>query len=347
MTRFVLLGAGFWARYQLAAWQELPDVRCVAVCDPAREKAETLAREGSIPCVYTDAAEALEREQPDFVDIVTPPPTHAALVRLAAERGIPVICQKPMATSVGEAEAMTADCARAGVPFLVHENYRWQRPFRELKRELDSGVIGRPYRARIEAITGFPAFANQPGLRELEQFILTDMGSHTLDMARVLFGEARDLYCRTQRIHPDIRGEDVATVLLTMGRAPDEAVTVVCHLGLAETPLEIDRPVETFFFIEGEYGSLELGPDYWVRRTTAEGTFARRYPPTPYPWALTDYLLSQSSMVDCVRDLLSGVRGGPTETNGADNLKTVRLIYAAYQSAAERQVITLEDTEPR
>ena len=57
-------------------------------------------------------------------------------------------------------------------------------------------------------ISGFPVFANQPFLKELEQFILTDLGSHTLDTARFLFGEAESLYCQTRRVHPDIKGED-------------------------------------------------------------------------------------------------------------------------------------------
>lgn len=336
--RFALLGAGFWARFQLAAWREAGDACCVAVCDPEPEKGERFAREMNVPAVYADPEEMLERERPDFVDIVTPPATHAALVKLAAARGIPVICQKPMAMSLAEARDMVEFCRATQIPFLIHENYRWQRPFRELKQVLDSGAIGTPFRARFDAVSGFPVFDNQPGMKDLSEFILTDMGSHVFDMARVLFGEASDLYCRTRRVHADIQGEDVATTVLTMGQAQ---TTVTCNLALAETPLEIERPVETFVFIEGDQGSLELAADYWVRLTTKDGTQARRWAPTPYSWALPDYLLSQSSMVACVENLLAGVRGGQAETTGADNLKTVELVFAAYDSARLRQVITI------
>ena len=58
------------------------------------------------------------------------------------------------------------------------------------------------------------------------------MGSHILDVARFLFGEADSLYCQTHRVHRDIRGEDVATVMLRM-RA---ATTVVCEMAYAEPP---------------------------------------------------------------------------------------------------------------
>jgi D-apiose dehydrogenase len=68
-------------------------------------------------------------------------------------------------------------------------------------------------------ISGFPVFNNQPFLKELEQFILTDLGSHTLDTARFLFGEASSLYCQTRRIHADIRGEDVATIMMAWAPA--------------------------------------------------------------------------------------------------------------------------------
>ena len=59
---------------------------------------------------------------------------------------------------------------------------------RQLKRLLDAGQIGRPFRARIDMISGFPVLANQPFLKDLEQFIITDMGSHTLDVTRLLVG---------------------------------------------------------------------------------------------------------------------------------------------------------------
>jgi predicted dehydrogenase len=74
--------------------------------------------------------------------------------------------------------------ARAGVPLFVNENWRWQCPIRQFKAQLDSGRIGKPFSARIDMISGFSVFKNQPLLAELEQFIITDLGSHTLDVAR-------------------------------------------------------------------------------------------------------------------------------------------------------------------
>jgi predicted dehydrogenase len=334
--RFAVFGTGFWARYQLAAWRELAGVECVALYNRTRAKAEALAAEFGIRRVYDDPVALLDQEQLDFIDIITDVDTHSRFVELAAQYRLPVICQKPMAPTLAEAERMVATCRDAGVPFFIHENWRWQTPIRRLKRVLGEGWIGRPFRARIDMISGFPVFDNQPFLKNLEQFIITDLGSHTLDAARLLFGEASSLYCQTQRIHPDIQGEDVATIMLRMG----DATSVLCQLAYAGNYLERERFPETLIFIEGERGSIELAPDHWIRVTTADGTRAQHFPPPRYAWADPTYDLVHASIVPCNANLLGALRGeAPAETTGADNLNTVRLVFGAYESARSDLVV--------
>src|SRR3546814_15009891 len=84
----------------------------------------------------------LAAERLDFVDIATTPPSHRALVELAARHGVPVICQKPLAATLADAEAMIAACAAAGVAMMVHENFRWQAPIRAPKAVIDEGRNG-------------------------------------------------------------------------------------------------------------------------------------------------------------------------------------------------------------
>ncbi len=327
--RFAIIGAGFWSQFQLAAWRELDGVECVALCNRTRDRAEELARRFGVPAVYVDAREMLRRERLDFLDIITDVETHGQFVRLAAEHRLPVICQKPMAATLSEAEAMARVCREAGNAFFVHENWRWQRPIRELKATLASGHIGNVFRARIQFCSSFPVFDNQPFLKDLGQFILTDVGSHILDTARFLFGEAATLTCQTHRIHQEIKGEDVATVMMRM----ESGATVICEMSYASR-LEHERFPETYVYVEGEQGSIELGPDYWLRVTTVEGTRARRYPPPRYAWADPAYELVQASIVPCNADLLAALQGKKVaETTGEDNLKTMRLVFAAYEAA--------------
>jgi predicted dehydrogenase len=338
--RFALLGAGFWARYQLPAWGELAGVECVAIYNRTKSKAEELAHHFNVSRVYEDADELLQREQLDFIDIVTDVDTHAKFVHLASSRRLAAICQKPMATSLAEAESMVSACRTTETPLYVHENWRWQTPIRALKQFLDAGHIGLPFRARINMISGFPVFKNQPALKKLKQFIVADMGSHILDAARFLFGEAQSVYCQTQRIHSDILGEDVGTVLLRMNHG---ATTVVCEMAYAENALERDVFPQTLVFIEGERGSLELAPDFQVRVTTKNGTEVHRFPPKVYSWCDPAYAVVQSSIVDCHANLLGALRGaGRAETTGEDNLRTMQLVFKSYESAERNAVVATD-----
>jgi predicted dehydrogenase len=327
--RFAMFGAGFWSPFQLAGWGEIEGAHCVAIYNRTREKAEQLAKRFHVDRVYDDARQLFDREQIDFVDIVTDAGTHRQFVFMAAARRIPAICQKPLANSLQDAREMEAACRDVGVPLLVHENWRWQAPLRALKEVLGSGRIGKVFRGRIQYSNSFPAFENQPFLKELDRFILTDIGTHILDVVRFLFGEAVLLYCQTYQVHSDIRGEDVATVMIQT----NDRATVTCEMSYASR-VEHDRFPETYVFVEGEQGSAELGPDFWLRVTTAEGTLARRVPPPRYAWADPAYHLVHASIVPCHADLIAALRGEKfAETTAADNLRTLELVHAAYESA--------------
>ncbi|MCU0512147.1 MAG: Gfo/Idh/MocA family oxidoreductase [Anaerolineae bacterium] len=336
--RFALFGTGFWSRFQLGGWQQTGLVECVAVYNRTRSKAEALAREFNIPAVYDDPAALLQHETLDFVDICTSVETHFPLTQLAVQHRLPVVCQKPMTVTLAEAEQMVALCQQAGVPLYINENWRWQHPVRQLKAQLDSGRIGPVFRARVDYRNSFAVFDNQPFLKELEQFILTDIGTHILDTARFLFGEASRLYATTTRIHPDIRGEDVATVMLTM----HSGATVLCEMSYA-SPREHDRFPETFVEIEGANGFLELSHDYWIRETIkGQGTTAARHKPPHFAWADPEYDLIHASIYPCQLNLARALRGEEAgETTGADNLKTLQLVFGAYESARSGHSLAL------
>ena len=337
--RFAMFGAGFWSNFQLAAWQEVPGAQCVAIYNRSQAKAEAVARKFGVPRVYDDAEQLLRQEQLDFVDIVTDVGTHSRFVHLAAKFRIPAICQKPLASSVAEAEAMVRTCRVARVPLLVHENWRWQRPLRELKKVLDARAIGAPFRARIEMVSGFPVFANQPFLADLEQFILTDLGSHILDAARFLFGDAQSIYCQTHRTLPDIRGENVATVVMAMNEG---RTSVVCNLAYAQNALERECFPETLVFVEGDSGSVEIAPGCDLRVTTKDGTTSRQVAPPHFAWADPAYAIVHASMVPLLKNLFDHLLGaGTAETTADDNLRTLRHVFASYDSARENRVLQL------
>jgi len=325
--KFGVLGCGFWSYYQVSAWRELEGVELAALYNRTRSKAEKFADEFGIQKVYDTAEELMSDTDINFVDIITDVAAHAELVHLAAKHKKPVICQKPMARSYEEGKGMVEACARAGIPFMVHENWRWQVPVRKVKEMLDTGIIGAPVRCNLYWCNSFPVFDNQPFLARIEQFALADMGVHILDVARFYFGEAQNLYCQIQKINKSIKGEDTASVMMQMGN-----VTCIVQISYSSI-LEKEKFPETFVLIEGEKGSIELGADCWIRVTTKADTRSFRAVPPRYSWANPAYDIVHSSMVPTNTNWLQSFRSGKEpETSGADNLKTLQLVYAAYES---------------
>ncbi|MBA4056006.1 MAG: gfo/Idh/MocA family oxidoreductase [Marivirga sp.] len=336
--RFAVIGTGFWANYQIPAWMELEGIELVALYNRTKSKAAALANQYGVPHVYDDVRELLDNETLDFVDIITDADTHASFTEAAAKKGVAVICQKPMAPKRHVAEQMLSVCQSSGVPLFIHENWRWQSPIRKIKEVLETEVIGKPFKARVTFCSGFPVFENQPFLAELDEFILTDIGSHILDVCRFLFGEVDTLHCHTATINPKIKGEDVANVFMKM----ESGLSCYAEMSYASI-LEYEPFPQTFILIEGEHGSISLMKNYRIHVTIRNATKILDASPTLYPWLDPKYALVHSSIVDCNRDILNGLKGLRSETTGADNLQTVRLVHASYASAGTGKIIELKN----
>lgn len=332
--RFAVIGTGFWANYQIPAWLEVGGVELAAVYNRTRSKAEAMAAKFGVPKVYDSAEDLLEHEQLDFIDIITDVDTHPQFTQLAAGRGVHVICQKPMAASLQLAQSMLETCRENKVKLFIHENFRWQAPIRALKKVLDSGAIGEPFKARVSFCSGFPVFDNQPFLADLEHFILTDIGSHVLDICRFLFGETRSLQCLTKRVNPTIKGEDVASVFMQM----QSGLHCFAEMSYASI-MEKESFPQVLALVEGSAGSVCLTHDFELKTTTRAGTVSQTIKPRMYAWLDPEYAVVHSSIVDCNRDILNGLRGGFCETTADDNFKTVQLVWASYESAAEGKMV--------
>ena len=326
--KFGVIGCGFWALTQLHSWQMIDGVELVAVCDIDAAKAKQVAEQFGAPRFYTNAADMLDKESLDFVDIVTTPPSHRELVELAAAHKLNVICQKPLAWTMEDGQAMVKACNKAGVVFMVHENWRWQAPIRELKRLVDEGVVGQPFFGRVSFRSDFDPFGGQAWLTETPRFVIIEAGIHQLDVARFLFGEFDALFCQTTRINPNIKGEDVATIMLS-------GKNLACLVDLSfSTPTEHQTFPQTFVTIEGTEGVLQLRADYRLSLTRSGSLEVRTLPDPEHPWTDRPWHVMQDSAmkvqqhwVDCLHT------GTPPESTGEDNLRTLELVLGAYESA--------------
>lgn len=137
--RVLGVGAGYFSQFQVAGWRNIPEVECVGIVNRDTAKAQALAARFGIARFFGDLDIALDETRPDLVDLITPPPTHRAFIARIVAHGIPVICQKPFGQSYAEAVAITEVAERAGVPLIIHENYRWDPAWREAKRLVAAG----------------------------------------------------------------------------------------------------------------------------------------------------------------------------------------------------------------
>ncbi|QRM45957.1 Gfo/Idh/MocA family oxidoreductase [Rhizobium sp. BG4] len=333
-----LIGCGFFAVNQMHAWRDVEGAGIVAICDrdPARLKA--VGDQFGIERRYSDASELFAAGGFDFVDIATTVPSHRPLVEMAARHKVPVICQKPFALSLADAKAMVAACREAGIPLMVHENFRWQTPIQAVRRLLDSKAIGTPFWGRFSFRSGYDVFSGQPYLAEGERFIIEDLGIHTLDIARFILGDVKTLTARTKRVNPKIKGEDVATILLDHESGATSVVDVSYATKLGTEPFP-----ETLIELDGSDGTIRLSTGYRLEVTNAAGTIVSDASPQLLSWASRPWHNIQESVYAIQDHWVERLKnGGEPATSGADNLKTFALVEAAYESAATGKTVDVE-----
>jgi D-apiose dehydrogenase len=335
-TAIGLIGCGFFSRNHLNAWRDLAGegAELVAVCDIDPKKAETAAKDFGVPRWYTNADEMFTKEKLGLVDIATTMPTHLPLVKLALRHSVPTIVQKPFGQDLAEVQQMVDSAREAGVFLAVHENFRYQKPMREIARLIAGDTIGVPSWGRISFRTCYDIYTGQPYLLKETRFALLDLGVHVLDIARVFLGEVEHITSELQSRRPGISGEDTATMLC---RHESGAVSVVeCSYEskrwpdiFPETRLEIEGPKGSILLKAGS--QIEVHRDGKVEKLDAD--------PVVLPWAERPWHLIQDSVLSTQRDILSALREGRQPgTSGADNLKTYALCEAAYLKAGKIEV---------
>jgi D-apiose dehydrogenase len=323
MIRIGLIGAGWVTQHHLDAYKTLTDrVQVVAIADPSADARHARARTYGIPNNYADAAEMIAREALDAVDIATPRATHVAMCRLAASKRLSVLCQKPLAPSYEQAQALVSEWPQ-GVRLMVHENWRFRPHYRQIRQWLNEGRIGPARQALMTIFTSglkadadghLPAVARQPFFATEERLLLMEVMIHHVDTLRFLLGPLALDGARLGHACPGVRGEDRATLMMSSPQGT--AVVLTGDFMAAGYPAaQFDR-LEIF----GEKGTIRLSG------TTLELIGAE--PITREVDLDANYKASYRQAISHFLDCLAS--GAPFETSPADNLETLRLIEEAY-----------------
>jgi len=324
------IGSGYFAGFQYRAWNRIPEAEVSALCNRHRGKAAPIMEECNISKHYTDYREMLDAEKPDIVDIITPPELHLEMCREAADRGIHIVCQKPLAPSFEESKEIVNYVEKKGVRFMIHENWRFQPWYREIKKMLDSEIIGRPhslnFRSRMGDGWGEDAYIpRQPYFREYPRFLIYENGIHFIDTFRYLFGEVERVFADLRRINPVIKGEDVALVWFKM----QNGVRVIWDANRYNEPNYI-HPRFTFgeCLIEGSAGSIRLYSDgSLTQKKLGMDEVKHEYNFNSDEFAGDCVYKTQRHFIDCM------ISDDEFETNGSEYLKSLAVQEAVYRSA--------------
>jgi D-apiose dehydrogenase len=323
--RIVVAGAGAISAYHLTGWKQTPGVALAAICDTVLEKARTRAIEFGVSRAYADFTTMLDREKPHAVDIVTPVETHAPLVRIAADRGVHVMCQKPMAPTLAEADPLVRDVGDR-VRFMVHENFRFRPQYMMVREWLAAGRVGDPTHACLTVrSSGFVSpdgatpflLQRQPYLQAFPRLLIFEALIHHLDVLRFLLGPLVVVSAQVARINQSLAGEDAASVLLRREDGP------ICVLdgnfsasGYPELPtdrLEIAGTKGTLLF-EGDRLAMVGGNEP--------------------PIAFDPQQSYQAGFTAAIQAFVHGLRTGePFSTDRLDNLETLKLMEFCYVAA--------------
>lgn len=339
-----VIGAGFIVRdCHLVAYANA-GFRVAAIASRTKEHAHAVAAQHGIPVVHDTYSQLLADESIDVIDVAVPPDQQPAIIAGAVQhaghiRGI--LAQKPLAMTLGEAKSIVRQCEDAGVVLAVNQNMRFDQSVRALRCLLDRGELGEPVLGTIEmrAIPHWMPWSQ--GLRSLSTFI---MSIHHLDTFRYWFGDPNRVFGSTR---PDPRTgfphrDGINLYVLEYDNGCRASAWDDVWAGPAREGAESDIYIR--WRVEGTDG-LARGTIGWPKypaRTPSTLDFSTRRRPGSWLQPRWDEVWFPDAFAGTMAQLLCAIEdGSPPEINGRDNLRTLELVEAVFQSAVEHRVVEL------
>lgn len=342
--KVVMVGTGFVAPFHAAGWRHCPNVQVSAAVTRNPDASASRLADLAIPRGYRTLEEAIDREQPDVIDICSPPERHLQDAEVAISTGIAFMCQKPLASNYEDAKTILDTASAKSVRAMVHENFRFRAWNRVLKSSLEDGAVGKPFFARsVQRMAGTVLTADnperpwslkrQPQFATQSPFLILESVIHQIDVARYLFGEPSRIFARCRRVSPHVVAEDTALVMLCFDDMEVQIERSYASKGY-EPPASGGGES---LVVEGDEGTAFLSPGGNIRivRDNAIGREERAI-------AVDTQDAYARSYSDCIAQFVTRLRSGqPFETSLDDNLKTLRAVFAAYQSVETGEAVNL------
>ncbi|MGH9541508.1 MAG: Gfo/Idh/MocA family protein [Terriglobales bacterium] len=357
-----MVGYAFMGKAHSNAWRQaphffpaIPRPRLKAICGRTRPALERAAAQLGWESVETDWRRLLARKDIDVVDIVTPGDSHAEIAIAAAQAGKHVLCEKPLANSLAEAQAMVAAADAAGVCNMVLFNYRRVPAIALAQRFIAEGKLGRIFHYRAQYLQDWIVDPEFPRVWRLDKTVagsgaLGDLGAHIADLALFLVGPVDRVSALTVTMIPERPLPDQPTK-----RAPvtvDDSALFLGKIGEVTASFEVTRLAPgrknyLAFEINGSRGSLRFNlerlnelefydrtlPDAmqgWNNIMVTDGS----HPYLAHWWPAGHVLGYEHTFVNAMADFLAALgAGGEVRPNFAEGAVTNAVLDAVERSA--------------
>lgn len=330
--RGALIGCGTIAGYHLQGWRRIPGVEVVAFADPrgeaARQRRDEFYPGGRI---YEDVAAMLAAETLDFVDVLSPPERHAEHCLLARERGLHVICQKPLTGDLASARRLVEAMRSSARLFAVHENHRYRPWFQAILAHHREGFFGTLSLVRIDQLDARePAEAFKVGA---PRGVLLEYGTHLVDLMRALLGEPRRVFARAHRPNPRVAAESLVHATYDCGPA-----TGIVEAGWKAHGLPMSRLLVLGDRGEALYeGTMTRGGTSRFRLLRGAEVLVDEQRSPDRDYADSFYRFE----AECAAAMRTGAAVAQT---GDENLRTLAATFAAYSSCEEARLVHLSES---
>jgi len=214
-----ILGCGKVAHLHAKAVQELPNARLAGVWSRTKQTATDFADQYQVPA-YTDVAELIKKEKIDLAIVCTPHPFHLEPAQQAAIQGAHILVEKPLASTLEDADKIISTCRKAGVKLGVVSQRRWYEPVLRVKKAIEDGKIGRPVLGTVNMLgwrdkSYYDADKWRGNWKTEGGGVLVNQAPHQLDILLWFMGEVDEVYGIWRNLnHPYIEVEDTALAII-------------------------------------------------------------------------------------------------------------------------------------
>lgn len=325
MIRIGLIGAGTMGNVHSRALRQIPGARLTAVCDIVEEKARHTAEDWQAQA-FTSMEEMLRHAPIDAVDICLPTDLHRQAAEMAAACGKHVFCEKPIALTAEDAQAMIVSCRKAGVMLMVGHVVRFFPEYRAAREQVISGRLGSIGVVRTIRSGAYPVWSDWFADERRSGGPLLDLAIHDFDYLRWCFGPVKRVFSQTLTASRN-RLEHTLTVLRFQSG-------VIAHVE-ASWAYPKESPFQTSIEIAGSKGLVLFDKERSNSILQFGGPKQQTAVPDS-PLAKSPYTLELEHFVECVTN------GQPPLTSGEESLASLLVGLAAVRSAKTKLPVECE-----